>query len=190
MDKFNKTPVHPATRPAPSPPLTPSPAATRFWMTESGDVVSPSRVRSIASVDDVLSSAERAAYETLLEQGSEVAGGDRLSELGYDPLRRQTGLSRKTIQRVVDKLIEKDLVAIDRPADIYTRTPTRYRIFHPLTALARMAEKSRHHVAKIGPGLVFVYPASIPRPGEADESHLSTVATLDLTTVVKTSVST
>ena len=62
------------------------------------------------------------------------------------------------MQRIVEKLIDKDFIAIVRPADIYRRTSTMYRVFNQQTILDRHIEKGRSHVAKIGPGVSYVRP--------------------------------
>jgi hypothetical protein len=45
----------------------------------------------------------------------------RLVQAGYQHLMDTTGLSKKTIQRVIDRLIAKDFISVERPADIYER---------------------------------------------------------------------
>ncbi len=149
------------------------PAAGRVWVTEAGELVPQARVRRIGSLADVLNEAEQAVYDALRTQGAPTAEGDRITEMGYDPLCRQTGLARKTIQRVVAKLVLKDAVAIERPADIYSRRPTQYRIFSPAAALRRMAQRQHTHTAKIGPGFVFVQPG--PQTPNTRDLNLSTV---------------
>lgn len=144
------------------------PPSGRVWITETGELVPQARVRRINALADVLNEAEQAVYDALRTQGMPTAEGDRVTEMGYEPLGRQTGLARKTIQRVVAKLVAKDTVAIERPADIYSRRPTQYRIFSPAAALRRMIQRQHTHTAKIGPGFVFVQPG--PR-----DLNLSTV---------------
>ena len=130
------------------------------WITESGEPVSASRVKPIRTAQDALSSAEQTVYEALWNGPADTQsdpGEDRVSQAGYDYLVRHTKLSRKTIQRVVDRLIEKEYIAIERPADIYLRTSTVYRVYHEHAILRRQAARGRFHVVKIGPGLLFVH---------------------------------
>ncbi|MGJ5820962.1 hypothetical protein [Paludibaculum fermentans] len=155
VDTFNLSPV-PADAIASAASLLQS---CRFWQTEAGEMVPRARIRLIQSIDDVMSDAEKVAHQALCAHTTPAPQGDYLCEIGYELLCRQTGLSRKTVQRVVDKLVEKDLVAIQRPADIYTRRPTLYRVFSPAEALARMVRRNRLFVAKIGPGFVYAQPA-------------------------------
>lgn len=125
-----------------------------LWRTDSGDVVPGARVRRIVDASDILGLAERAVYDLLWAEGEE-AGGTRLAQAGYDAIMKRTDLSKKTVQRVIDRLLDKEFIAIEVPADIYHRTSTTYRIFDQRTALARLAEKGRLHSVKVGPGFVF-----------------------------------
>ena len=85
----------------------------------------------------------------------------RVVQAGYDYLGRKTRLAKKTIQRIVAKLIDKDFIAIERPADIYERTSTVYRVFSYKAVLERHVQKGRSHVAKMGPGFSYVRPLKI-----------------------------
>lgn len=142
--------------------VTPVVTSDPAWVTESGERVPASRVKPIRTAQDALSSAERAVYDALWNSPSAQAEPDdsRLSQAGYDNLVRRTRLSRKTIQRVVDRLIEKEYIAIGKPADIYPRTSTVYRVFGDRTILRRQAARGRFHVVKIGPGFLYVHAAS------------------------------
>ena len=130
------------------------------WITESGERVPSSRVRPIRAAADALSSAELTVYEALWSWGSSALPDDRISQAGYDTLVRQTRLSRKTIQRVVDRLLEKEYITIEKPADIYLRTSTVYRVFGERGILERQAARGRFHVVKIGPGFLYVHAES------------------------------
>jgi hypothetical protein len=59
---------------------------TATWVTEAGERVPSSRVRAIRTSADALSSAELTVYEALWSCGSPTAGGDRVSQAGYDYL--------------------------------------------------------------------------------------------------------
>lgn len=133
------------------------------WITESGERVPASRVRPIRTTQDALSSAEQVVYAALWNRAFDTQGGqetDRVSQAGYDDIVRHTRLSRKTIQRVVARLLEKEYIAIEKPADIYQRTSTVYRVFGERAILQRQAARGRFHVVKIGPGFLFVHAGS------------------------------
>jgi predicted transcriptional regulator len=129
-----------------------------FWITDKGDPVPPKKVRQVRQAQDALSASEERVYDVLW---TAAPAGDHLSssrrvQAGYDFLTRKTRFSRKTIQRIIDKLIEKEFIEIAVPADIYSRAATVYRVLDYRTVLDRLAQRQRLHVAKIGPGVVFV----------------------------------
>jgi len=159
-----------------------------LWVTDDGDLVSQSRVRRIRIAQDVVNSAEEAVYDTLWNtktaQGTAASGDSaRTVQAGYDYLGKRTRLSKKTIQRVIDRLIHKDFIAIEKPADIYRRIPTVYRVFDYRTILAHHVRKGRTHVAKIGPGFTYAHPIDDPRRISINTPNMTTVATIDRTTV-------
>ena len=154
-----------------------------LWVTDDGDLVSQSRVRRIRIAQDVVNSAEEAVYDTLWNTKTAqdaAASGDsaRIVQAGYDYLMKRTRLSKKTIQRVIDRLIHKDFIAIEKPADIYRRIPTVYRVFDYRTILAHHLRKGRTHVAKIGPGFTYARPIDDPRRISVETSNMATVATI------------
>ena len=170
-----------------------------LWISEQGDLVPQGRVKRIRLAQDVINSAEESVYDTLwtakIQTGEREAS--RVVQAGYDYLVKRTRLSKKTIQRIVAKLIDKDFIAIERPADIYQRTSTVYRVFSYKAVLDHHLQRGRCHVAKIGPGFSYVRPMEDPRRSSsnsaqlgpiysATQAHLSTVDTSDTSTVVKT----
>lgn len=167
------------------------------WITEDGDVIAAGRVKRIRLAQDVINAGEEAVYDTLWNaKPLDPNGSDwRIVQVGYDYLMKRTRLAKKTIQRIIDKLLDKDFIAIERPADIYQRTPTVYRVFGYKTVLERHAQKGRTHVAKIGPGFSYVHQMEAARSHSADMAtvDISYVSTVDITTtptVVKKYLST
>jgi predicted transcriptional regulator len=145
-------------------------SAPSIWVTEDGELVPGSRVKRIRLAQDVLNSAEESVYDTLWSvKGAERDEGDgRIAQAGYDYLMKRTRLSKKTIQRIIDRLIEKDFIAIERPADIYTRTSTVYRVFGYRAVLDRQARRGRLHVVKIGPGFLYAHPLNMSTVASSD----------------------
>lgn len=166
-----------------------------LWVTDDGDLVSQSRVRRIRIAQDVVNSAEEAVYDTLWNTKTAqdaAASGDsaRIVQAGYDYLMRRTRLSKKTIQRVIDRLIHKDFIAIEKPADIYRRIPTVYRVFDYRAILAHHVRKGRTHVAKIGPGFTYARPIDDPRHTSVETLNMATVGSLNMSTVHPADLST
>jgi len=129
-----------------------------LWITEKGDPVPPKKVRRVRLAQDALSASEERVYDVLwaIAPASDRLLASRRAQAGYDFLTKKTRFSRKTIQRIIDKLIEKDFIEIEVPADIYSRAATVYRVFGYQAVLDRLAQRQRLQVAKIGPGVVFV----------------------------------
>jgi len=166
-----------------------------LWVTDDGDLVSQSRVRRIRIAQDVVNSAEEAVYNTLWNtKTAQDAGssGDsaRIVQAGYDYLMKRTRLSKKTIQRVIDRLIHKDFIAIEKPADIYRRIPTVYRVFDYRAILAHHLRKGRTHVAKIGPGFTYARPIDDPRHTSIETLNVATVGSMNMSTVRPADLST
>lgn len=195
VDSELSTVVEPATEPGPATvdmSTVDMPASIPLWLTESGELVPASRVKRIRLAQDVLSPAEESVYDTLWGVKSAAAFKEprenyRVVQAGYDFLMKRTRLSKKTIQRIVDRLIDKGFIAIEKAADIYLRAPTVYRVFAYRAVLDRQAQRGRFHVAKIGPGFVYVREVADPRWRAGDPT---TVVDLDLPTVVDKDLST
>jgi predicted transcriptional regulator len=134
-----------------------------IWVTEEGELVPGSRVKRIRLAQDALTTAEESVYDALWTAKTaerQELDAARIVQAGYDFLMKKTRLSKKTIQRIVDRLIDKGFIAIERPADIYQRTATVYRVFGYRLVLERQAARQRFYVVKIGPGLLYAHPAS------------------------------
>jgi predicted transcriptional regulator len=135
------------------------PTMAMMWVTEAGDLIPASRVKPIRLLQDILNAAEQAVYEALWNHVEAIPQEhSRLVQAGYHPLMKNTHLSKKTIQRVIDRLIAKDFIAVEQPADIYERRSTVYRVFSFSGILTRLEARGRLHAARIGPGVVYARP--------------------------------
>ncbi|MBV9083282.1 MAG: hypothetical protein JOZ62_11435 [Acidobacteriaceae bacterium] len=165
----------------------------KLWITEHGDLVPAGRVKRIRLAQDIINSGEECVYDTLWNAKLiEVNEREsyRLVQAGYDYLVKRTRFSRKTIQRIVAKLIEKDFIEVDTRADIYQRTATLYRVFSYKAVLERNLRKGREHAAKIGPGFAYAKPLEGAQPASSGSNMATAVesqpetTSLDMTTVV------
>ena len=167
-----------------------SPRAAKLWITEGGDLVPEARVRKIRLAQDVINSAEESVYDTLWNAKllqTDEAEACRIVQAGYDYLVKRTRLARKTIQRIVAKLLEKDFIVVETRADIYQRTATVYRVFSYKAVLDKHVKKGRLYVAKMGPGFSYAKPLeTLPEQG----SDMTTVDMSNVMPVVKTNVPT
>ena len=167
---------------------------TSIWLTEGGDLVPRKRVRAISRAQDVINPAEENVYNVLwaVKPGQAET---KTVQAGYDYIGKRTRLAKKTIQRIIAKLIEKDFIAIEKPADIYERTSTTYRVFSYKQVLDRHKERGRTHVAKMGPGFSYVKQPSnmstvvINGVSTVAISITPTVVNSDLSTVVRGAIS-
>ncbi len=174
---------------APSPPSPPRPAPIpgghKLWITENGDLVAEARVRKIRLAQDVINSAEENVYDTLWNAKllqTEEREGCRIVQAGYDYLVKRTRLARKTIQRIVAKLLEKDFIAIETRADIYQRSATVYRVYSYKSVLDRHIKKGRLYVAKMGPG--FSYAQPLDQNLQVPAATADNVTTVDMLNVI------
>jgi hypothetical protein len=166
------------------------PAGAVLWITEHGDLVPKGRVKRIRLAQDVINSAEESVYDTLWAAKSQPdeREASKIVQAGYDYLVKRTRLSKKTIQRIVAKLIDKDFIAIEHPADIYQRTSTVYRVFSYKAVLDRHLQRGRSHVAKMGPGFSYVRPIEDPRQSAVNSAQLDlsgSAKPVDLSTMAK-----
>ena len=169
---------------------------SRLWITENGDLVSEARVKKIRLAQDVINSAEESVYDTLWNAkliGTDERDASRLVQAGYDYLVKRTRLSRKTIQRIVAKLLEKDFITVNTRADIYQRSATVYRVFSYKAVLERHTKKGRTYVAKMGPGFSYARPLDPSSDGSEtllDEVDMTTVAVSESAIVVNDNMAT
>lgn len=191
------------TPPGPTPALRrslrPFPSQRAYWQTEEGEVVPERRVKRIALAQDVLNSYEEKVYNTLwnakIVRRDPADPDGRLVQAGYDYLCKRTNLAKKTIQRIIARLLDKDFISIDTNADIYTRTPTIYRVHSYRQVLQHHQTRGRLYVTKLGSGFVYVHPleggewnpqssGSTPPASTVDTPPEPTVDTAGLPTVV------
>jgi predicted transcriptional regulator len=167
----------------------------KLWITENGDLVPEARVKRIRLAQDVINSAEECVYDTLWNAKliqTDERQSCRIVQAGYDYLVKRSRLSRKTIQRIIAKLLEKDFIAVEMRADIYQRTSTIYRVLSYRAVLEKHVQKGRLYVAKMGPGFSYAQPLdqdratpTLPRAaapeGTMDRYDLTSIA--NMTTV-------
>lgn len=157
----------------------------KIWVTEQGELVPQGRVKRIGPAQDVLNSAEESVYDTLWVAKSVITSGDehsRTVQAGYHYLAKKTRLSKKTIQRIVDKLIQKGFIEIEQQADIYARTSTIYRVFSYSAVKEHQRRRNRFYVAKIGPGFTYAYEQTPEDLPTVDMSLETTVGRSVMTT--------
>jgi len=124
------------------------------WQTENGDHFRSSRVRRIIRAQDALTHIEESVYNFLW--GSKTAEPYKLTDAGYAEISRSARIAKRNAPVVVERLIEKGFIRIERQADIWTRRPTQYRVFGYRAALDELDRRGRRWVVKSGNGVLFV----------------------------------
>ena len=181
---------HTLTRSSPvKKPLTSVPSDYGFetrWITEQGQIVSEKQVRPFKIAQEVLNSNERILYTVLWNhKEAKIDPHDphtRTVRAGYDLLAKQTNLAKKTIQRLIPRLMQKDFIRLHETPDFYNRVAASYQVFSYKRVLEIAAEQGRTHVANLGHGIAFVRNCLHTRSVENPES-LGTVVSAPQSTV-------
>jgi DNA-binding MarR family transcriptional regulator len=130
-----------------------------LWRAESAaGIFTGSRVRRINNAQDALTHVEEAVYDALW--GVKKKGEpetDRLAQMGYAELSGRSRVSKRTIQSVIDRLIDKGFIEIHEPADISSRKPTVYRVLSYGAVLKRTRETGRSWVVRTGRGVFYAH---------------------------------
>lgn len=141
------------------------------WITEEGQVVSDKQIRPFRLAQDVLNANERALYSVLWNsKEARIDFGDpntKIVRAGYETLAKQTNMAKKTIQRLVPRLLNKGFIEISENPNFFNRTAAAYKVFSFKRILEISAEQGRGYVAKLGHGVAFARPyATGPVPSE------------------------
>ena len=135
------------------------PVLPEVWYTEGTEGVFPaSRVRRIGHALDALCAGERAVYAVLGGPGDAADEPFRLASAGYDTVAKGACVTKMNAKRIIERLIDKGFLKIDRLADPLRRVPTRYQVFSYTEALRHMTKRSRFHVVRSGNGVLFAHP--------------------------------
>jgi hypothetical protein len=133
-----------------------------LWQAEANGSLFPhSRVRQIERAQDALTHSEECVYDILWGPKNSAKDESRLTEIGYTHIARQARITRRNAALIIDRLIEKGFVRLDRVADILHRTPSRYRVLGYKAALEELAGRDRHWVVRSGNGVLFVHPVTV-----------------------------
>lgn len=135
----------------------PSTVEAGYWMAEGAPgVFTTSRVRPVVRAQDSLTHVEEAVYDVLW--GPKRKGEQeehRTVRMGYAELAAKSRVSKRTIQAVVDRLIDKRFITIAQRADIYHRTATVYQVRCYVVALAAQRAEGKVFVLRTGRGVFF-----------------------------------
>jgi hypothetical protein len=107
--------------------------------------------------------------------------------MGYAELARKARVSKRTIQSVVGRLIEKRFISIVTNADIYHRKPAVYQVRGYVAALTIQRAEGKTWILRTGNGVFFARRLS---PSTVEAGTASTVEAGTASTVERSSPST
>src|SRR5262249_29715647 len=113
-----------------------------------------SRVHRVERAQDALTHIEEAVYDFLW--GAKTAEPFKLAEAGYAEISKAARIAKRNAPAVIQRLIEKGYISIERQADIWTKRSTQYRIRGYRAALDELDRVGRRWVVKSGNGVLFV----------------------------------
>jgi hypothetical protein len=99
---------------------------------------------------------EEAVYDALW--GTKKKGEPepyRLAQMGYAELSAKSRVSKRTIQSVIDRMVEKHFIEVETPADILRRTPTVYRVYSYVGIRRYQRDTGRNWVVRTGKGVFY-----------------------------------
>ena len=159
--------------------------SSRLWMAENADgIFTTSRIRRIVNAQDALTHVEEAVYDVLWGVKKKAEHEThRLAQIGYSELAKKSRVSQRTIQSVIQRLIEKAFIQIERPADILRRQATVYRVLSYAAVLRNQRYTGRQWVVRTGKGIFYAKPA----PSTLEDRPHSIVEVIPSSTVEVTS---
>jgi DNA-binding MarR family transcriptional regulator len=128
-----------------------------LWTVEGGEgVFTRSRLRRITVAQDALTHVEESVYDALwgVKKKAEQET-HRLAQMGYSELAKKSRVSKRTIQSIVDRLIQKNFIQIEVPADILRRQPTVYKVLGYAAILKHQRDTGRQWVIQTGRGIFY-----------------------------------
>ena len=133
--------------------------AGEYWAAEGAPgIFTASRVRQVVMAQDSLTHVEEAVYDVLWGPKRKADQEEhRTVRKGYAELASKSRVSKRTIQSVVDRLIEKRFITIVEPADIYHRKPTVYLVRGYAAVLAAQRAEGKTWVLRTGRGVFFAH---------------------------------
>ena len=129
-----------------------------LWRAEGANgVFTSSRIVRITEAQQSMTHVEEAVYDVLW--GGAKKKGEvelfRLSQMGYGELSEKARTTKRTIQNIINRLIDKHIIAIETEADILHRKSTVYRVFSYASIRKYQRESGRNWIVRTGRGGVF-----------------------------------
>jgi hypothetical protein len=127
-----------------------------LWIAEGADgVFTVSRISRIKQAQDALTHREEKVYDVLWGQKTQSAETSRLSQMGYSELARKSRVDRRTVIRLVDRLLQKGYIHVEAEAVSRTSTPSIYRVMSYGSVLKFQKDTGRSWILKTGTGVFY-----------------------------------
>ena len=167
-----------------------------YWTAEGAPgVFMASRVRPVVLAQDSLTHVEETVYDVLW--GPKRKGEQeeqRTVSMGYAELAAKSRVSKRTIQSVMGRLIDKRFITIVKGADIYHRKAAVYQVRGYAAAIAAQRREGKAWVLRTGTGVFFAHqlPSTVEArsPSTVEAGTPSTVEEASTVTVEARSPST
>jgi hypothetical protein len=170
-------------------------SAEVLWIAEgAGGVFTSSRIKRVERAQDALTHVEEAVYDALWGPKKPNPEPHRLAQMGYSELAKRSRVSKRSIQSVIDRLLEKRFIEVETAADIASRKPTIYRVLGYSTVLKLLRDTDRLNVLRTGRGVFYAHRLSQTveaiSPSTVEASSTSTVEASAPSTVEASSTAT
>jgi hypothetical protein len=130
------------------------------FRTPGGQTVDALRVQRASTVQHGHSPTEQLLYQILFDQGSGSGGAAyRETQIGYDRLSRQSGITKRNIIPIMHRLQEKLAIEMVQEQDSSHSVARRYRVYAAGEILERRRRAGMQFVVR-HKGVDFVFPAS------------------------------
>jgi hypothetical protein len=127
-----------------------------LWTAEGAEgVFTSSRVKRIVHAEEALTPVEQAVYDALWGDADKGQEPHRLAQMGYSELAKRSRVSKRSIQSVIDRLLEKRFIEIHRHADITCRKPTVYRVLGYAAVMKFLQDSGRDYAVRTGRGIFY-----------------------------------
>jgi hypothetical protein len=134
--------------------------STDLWRSEgNGPVFPSSRVHPVVRAQDALNHAEESVYDVLWGTKDQNKDPYRIRQLGYGEVARAARITKRNAALIIERLIEKGFVALEREAD--KKSPRQYRVLGYRAALDDMDRRGRKWFVRSGNGILFVRPLTV-----------------------------
>jgi DNA-binding MarR family transcriptional regulator len=148
-----------------------------MWTAEgAGGFFSKSRISRIRYAQDALTHREEKVYDVLWGGKTQTHEASRLAQIGSAELARKARVARRTVVRLIDRLLEKGYIRVEVQPVSNTATSTVYRVLSYGAILKAQREAGKLWVLKTGTGVFFArqHVPGVSRSSSPDDNRSPT----------------